>query len=197
MWSQNWGSMIWGRVSQAVPVMGPLGLMLLAMVLMVLGAILLRNPARRRFMGKAAALLILLVPITAFAVPFTFTNGTIADATQVNQNFASLEARIIALEAKRTLAFAHVNANGTIDSDSGNITVAKVAAGMYCAGVTGGTPKVAVATLDALFNVGGTVQAGVFSPSGCPAGAQQIQIITRPQTQDGGNPARTAPSIFW
>jgi hypothetical protein len=157
---------------------------------MVFGAIVSRHPTARRFMGKAMLLLVLLVPITAFAVPFTFTNGTVADATQVNQNFTSLESRIAALEAKKTLAFAHVNANGTIDSDSGNITVAKVAAGMYCAAVTGATPRVAVVSLDSLANVGGTVQAGVFAASGCPANAQQIQIITRPQSQDGGQPGQ-------
>lgn len=190
MWNQNWGSMIWGRGAQVVPLMGPLGLMLLAMVLMVLGALLLRTPAGRRRMGKATALLVLLVPISAFAVPFTFSNGTVADATQVNQNFASLESRIVALEAKTTLAFAHVNANGTIDRDSGNITVAKVGAGTYCAGVSGANPKVAVASLDSLINVGGSVQTGVFFASGCPAGAQQIFVVTRPQNQDGGLPGQ-------
>ena len=101
------------------------GLMLLAMLLMISGALVLRTPSARRLMGKTAALLLLLLPISAFAVPFTFTNGTVADATQVNQNFSSLETRIAALEAKHTLAYAHVNANGTIDKDSGNITGGK------------------------------------------------------------------------
>jgi hypothetical protein len=190
MWSQNWGSMIWGRSSPAVPLLGPLGLLLLALVLMVSGALISRHPSARRLMGKATLVLLLLVPVSALAVPFTFTNGTVADATQVNQNFSTLETRIAALEAKKTLAFAHVNANGTIDNDSGNLTVSKVAAGMYCAGVTGATPKVAVVSLDSLANVGGTVQAGVFAASGCPAGAQQILVITRPQSQDGGQPGQ-------
>jgi hypothetical protein len=190
MWSQNWGSMIWGKVSQAVPLMSPLGLMLLAMALMVSGAILLRKPAARRLMGKAAALLVLLVPLSAFAVPFIFTNGTVADATQVNQDFASLESRIVALEAKRTLAFAHVNANGTIDSDSGNITLVKIDAGLYCAAVSGATPRVAVASLDGRMNLGGSVQASVFAASACPSTVQQIFIVTRPQNQDGGFPGQ-------
>jgi hypothetical protein len=190
MWNQNWGTMIWGRASQAVPLLGPLGLLLLAMLLMLSGAILLRDPAARRRMGKAMALLVLLVPLSAFAVPFTFTNGTVADATQVNQNFTSLESRIAALEAKRTLAFAHVNANGSIDNDSGNITVSRIGAGTYCAAVSAATPRVAVATLDSLANVGGSVQTGVFAASGCPAGAQQLLIITRPHGQDGGSPGQ-------
>jgi hypothetical protein len=170
--------------------MGPLGLMLLAVGLMVLGWIVLRNPNMRRLVGAALVLLALLVPISTFAVPFTFTNGTIADATQVNQNFASLESRIAALEANRTLAFAHVNANGTIDSDSGNITLVKVDAGTYCAAVSGATPRVAVASLDGRANLGGSVQASVFAASTCPATAQQIFIVTRPQSQDGGFPGQ-------
>ena len=60
------------------------------------------------------------------------------------------------------LAWAYVNANGTVASSSGNVTVANPGAGSYCIGVTGGTAHVAVASLDSLENTGGTVQAGVF-----------------------------------
>lgn len=86
------------------------------------------------------------------------------------------------------LAYAHVNADGTIDSDSGNITVARVFDGSYCVGVTGGTVHVAVANLDARINVGGSVQTGVFHASGCPDDASDILVITRPHNQDGGTP---------
>jgi hypothetical protein len=140
----------------------------------------------------------MVVPaIIMAAVPNTFKAGDVISSSQVNANFASLdqgllalESRIVALEAKRTLAFAHVNANGTIDSDSGNITVVKVDAGLYCAAVTGATPRVAVASLDGRINVGGSVQASVIAASGCPSGAQQIFIVTRPQNQDGGFPGQ-------
>jgi hypothetical protein len=86
------------------------------------------------------------------------------------------------------LAWAYVNSSGTIGSSSGNVTVANPAAGSYCIGVTGGTPHVAVASLDSLENTGGTVQAGVFDSSGCPADASDVFVITRPQSQDGGMP---------
>jgi hypothetical protein len=86
------------------------------------------------------------------------------------------------------LAYAHVNADGTINQDSGNVTVSKIAAGIYCIGVTGGTVHVAVVSLDSRPNVGGTVQTGVFQATGCPANASDIFAITRPQTQDGGIP---------
>ncbi len=86
------------------------------------------------------------------------------------------------------LAWAYVNANGTIATSSGNVTVANSGPGSYCIGVTGGTAHVAVASLDSLENTGGTVQAGVFDASGCPANASSIDVITRPQSQDGGLP---------
>ena len=86
------------------------------------------------------------------------------------------------------LAWAYVNTNGTVASSSGNVTVANPGAGSYCIGVTGGTAHVAVASLDSLENTGGTVQAGVFPASECPANAQNILVVTRPQSQDGGFP---------
>ena len=86
------------------------------------------------------------------------------------------------------LAWAYVNANGTVASSSGNVTVANPSPGSYCIGVTGGTAHVAVASLDSLENTGGTVQAGVFAASVCPASASNILVVTRPQSQDGGFP---------
>jgi hypothetical protein len=86
------------------------------------------------------------------------------------------------------VAWAYVNANGTVVSSSGNVTVANPGAGSYCIGVTGGTAHVAVASLDSLENTGGTVQAGVFDASECPANASNILVVTRPQSQDGGFP---------
>jgi hypothetical protein len=90
------------------------------------------------------------------------------------------------------LAYAHVNADGTIDQDSGNVTVARPDAfpGGYCIGVSGGTAQTAIVSLDSLPNVGGTVQAGVFFASVCLPfpDAHDILVVTRPQAQDGGSP---------
>ena len=91
--------------------------------------------------------------------------------------------------AGTALAYARVNADGTIGQDSGNIAVTRVAPGSYCIGITGGTPHVAVASLDALRNVGGSVQAGVFRASSCvPSGNDDVFVITRGHDQDGGSP---------
>ncbi|MEX2152141.1 MAG: hypothetical protein WD825_02320 [Gemmatimonadaceae bacterium] len=92
--------------------------------------------------------------------------------------------------AGTALAYARVNADGSFDQDSGNIMVRHSSfPGMYCIGITAGTPQVAVASLDSLPNVGGSVQAGVFPASICAAfpDANQIMVITRPHEQDGGS----------
>ncbi len=88
------------------------------------------------------------------------------------------------------LAYAHVKADGTIDNDSGNITVQKTpTAGIYCIGVTGGTAHVAVVSLDER-NVGGSVNASVVNASYCMTypNAHDIYVTTRSHTQDGGYP---------
>ena len=105
--------------------------------------------------------------------------------------------------AGTALAYAHVLADGTIDTaqTSANIVVQRhysvvdgsIDAGLYCIGVLGGTDgivHVAVVSLDSRANVGGTVQASVFLASGCEGtGAlygNNIYVVTRPQLQDGG-----------
>jgi len=94
--------------------------------------------------------------------------------------------------ASAQLAYAHVNADGTLNQDSGNVTVARPDGfpGGYCIGVSGGTAQTAVVSLDSLPNLGGTVQAGVFFASVCIPfpDAHDILVVTRPQGQDGGFP---------
>ncbi len=90
--------------------------------------------------------------------------------------------------AGTALAYAHVNANGTIDNATSNIAVEKVFPGFYCIGVTGGTVHALVANLDARANVGGSIQTSVFSASGCPENASNAVVITRPHLQDGALP---------
>ncbi len=57
----------------------------------VFGIVAVLSLRSARKVGLLMTLLVLLVPITALAgVPFIFANGTIADASQVNQNFAAV-----------------------------------------------------------------------------------------------------------
>jgi hypothetical protein len=81
--------MIWGR-AVPVPAMGFWGTLLLGAVIGIVALRVLRG-TRPRTAGIVAVALAVLVPLSARAITLiTFTNGTIADATQVNANFAAL-----------------------------------------------------------------------------------------------------------
>jgi hypothetical protein len=81
--------MIWGSAAQ-VPAIGFWAAMLLGAVLGIVGVRLLRG-TKPRTLGALTLGLALIVPLSASAITLiSFTNGTIADATQVNANFAAL-----------------------------------------------------------------------------------------------------------
>jgi hypothetical protein len=110
--------------------------------------------------------------------------------------------------AGTALAYARILANGTVDTahSSPNVvafkhptvgsTTGETDPGLYCIGITGGTDgmvHVAVASLDSLYNVAGTVTTGVFLASGCEGTAalgvlfyNNIYVVTRPEGQPGG-----------
>lgn len=106
MWGDLWGSMVWGGEAgpiQQVPI-APWALVFLGVLL---GVSLVRAQSSRvaRVLPLAVAL---LVPVMVVSTPslIQFQNGTVADAEQVNANFASLRAQIL---ATRTV---WVDANG-------------------------------------------------------------------------------------
>jgi hypothetical protein len=80
--------MIWNGLT-SVPAIGFWGALLLGVVLGVAGVWCLRR-VRPRVLGMTALGLAILIPVSVGAVPFTFTNGTAADANQVNANFAAV-----------------------------------------------------------------------------------------------------------
>ena len=90
--------------------------------------------------------------------------------------------------AGTALAFAHVFANGTLDpTQSFNVSITKPHPGGYCVHVISGTARVAVASLDSMANVGGSVQAAIAPASVCaPDFANTAYVVTRPHNQDGG-----------
>jgi len=80
--------MIWGSAS-AVPGLG-FGATHLLGALLALVAVRFLPRMRPWPTALVVVVLALLVPLAARAVPFTFTNGTVADANQVNVNFAAV-----------------------------------------------------------------------------------------------------------
>jgi hypothetical protein len=99
MWGQNWGQMIWGRASASVPALSGVALLLLSLLLLVIGYRLGKRQRAPRWLpwitGIGAALLpAAVVRATTFTVPFVFSNGTVADATQVNSNMSTIAAEI-------------------------------------------------------------------------------------------------------
>ena len=90
MWGTgNWGQMVWGNVG--VPTL-PFGMLLLLMVCCFLAGGYFLRPERRGRRSYLVASLLVTLPLSVAAVtlPYTFANGTTADATQVNANFAAL-----------------------------------------------------------------------------------------------------------
>jgi hypothetical protein len=101
MWGQTWGQLIWGRnASAAVPALPGGALLLLAGLLLFVGYRIGRRRRAPRWMAAGIGIAVALLPIvvahatSTFGVPFTFTNGTVADATQVNQNFSAVATEI-------------------------------------------------------------------------------------------------------
>src|SRR5262245_43729188 len=104
MWGNAWGQFVWGGSIVAVPAMGTFSLILLGLCLgLVACSRVGRAHLNRHRWQITGAVLVLfaLLPLAARAlgpIPFVFTNGTTADANQVNANFSFLRNGIVALE---------------------------------------------------------------------------------------------------
>lgn len=88
----DWGTMLWGSGAPAVPTLDGWGLLLLSAVLVVTALLML---VKRRAPRTTLVLFVaLVVPLAGYAttisMPYVFSNGTVADATQVNANFDEL-----------------------------------------------------------------------------------------------------------
>jgi len=93
MWGQKWGEMIWGAT--AVPLMGPYGFVAMAICFLV-GGVVMQSRHRSHWLAPMATTALVVGPLVAVAVtlPHTFSNGTVADANQVNANFNAVVAEL-------------------------------------------------------------------------------------------------------
>jgi len=92
MWGTDlWGAMIWGG-APAVPLLGPLGLVALTASFLLGGVMFQKRRDLRGLTGLLAIALLTapLMAVAAVSLPYVFTNGQVADADQVNANFAAL-----------------------------------------------------------------------------------------------------------
>jgi len=92
---ENWGEMLWG-LPASVPALEWFGLGVLALGLVAVASWTLRK--RRPGLGLPVLLVLLAIPLVVAAgtltVPNTFTNGTVADADQVNANFGAVKTAV-------------------------------------------------------------------------------------------------------
>jgi hypothetical protein len=98
MWGQRWGQMIWGG-SNAVPALSGGALLLLSVLLLAVGYRLGKRQRAPRWLPWLTAIGAALLPVAVvraatFTVPFVFSNGTTADATQVNANMTAIATEI-------------------------------------------------------------------------------------------------------
>jgi len=122
MWgSDHWGEMVWGGAA-AVPLLGPYGFVAMGICFLV-GAWIVHNRHRTHWLAMMTATVLAIGPLVALAVtlPHTFSNGTVADADEVNANFSALATEVDAVDARIR---DYVNANcriyfGWRDSCSG------------------------------------------------------------------------------
>jgi hypothetical protein len=92
--------------------------MILGGLLGVFGVLVLRS---RRKLAIATLILGLLIPVTAIAgVPFIFANGTIADASQINADFAALTP----IQGKSTVTDIMVSGDPFVFASTPSVTAA-------------------------------------------------------------------------
>lgn len=161
-WGDNWGEMAWGAPTAAnVPMMGGLGMALLAVALVAMAVKGLRSPA-------TLGLLLLVGVVGAVnnveaqvSIPNTFVNGEVADADKVNANFQALAS---AVNASDCVTAADVVCNPALSCPA---APACDTLGSYNQGFTAGVNGVDITSDNAAVctTAGGTYDAGADSCS--------------------------------
>ncbi|MEM7542272.1 MAG: hypothetical protein AAF384_11920 [Pseudomonadota bacterium] len=146
MWGETWGSMIWG--GGASPTVVPFGFWSTLILGLVLGGcIVLANRHRAARVPIAFMLLGVGMGGAALTLPHTFTNGTVADADEVNANFAALQgfpppdydSGWFALPGSATSSFVFNHNLGTYDFANIEVQASQSADGSHPISVAGVT----------------------------------------------------------
>jgi hypothetical protein len=94
-WGENWGTLTWGAAIAAVPTMGKLGVLVLALGLGGLAARFIQRGRAVASLPVIGLVLSMLSPVAnAQTVPNIFTDGTPALASEVNENFQALASAV-------------------------------------------------------------------------------------------------------
>ena len=206
-WGENWGEMMWGSVA-AVPTLGWLGLVLLLALLVVT---VFWKMKRVSLQAGVTLSMLLLVPflmaphITTWngLTWYTFINGEVTDAGEVNQNFSALSG---ALNVTVPNSFANsgiadaneINSNfealrtavDTFTNDLAAATSATQTAGSNACTQAGGTWKGETSTCTAASNY------NCFVGGFCSQAAIQFPLATWAYTNVyDGHTASTQPAL--
>lgn len=154
-----------------VPLLGPIGLV--AMVAMVasflMGGFILNDPRRTSRFSTLVATALIVFPMAAIAtvsVPYSFNNGEIANATEVNANFDVLT------EAVNHRTIPRATGLGPADGIDAGVIVSR-------------TLSVNKDRADTALRIGYTDNFRVWQPSGAP-GACRWQVLVDGASCPGG-----------
>ena len=135
VWGQDWGTMEWGAAAPPVPTLPTWGLALLTILLLGAAMRFLKRGTLKCSATGVVMLLVLfsLTAMAAFNVTHTFSNGTIADADEVNANFTDIAAELAAKGGSLTVPNTFVNGN-TAEAAEMNANFTAVASAISAAG---------------------------------------------------------------
>jgi len=135
-WGEDWGTMIWGQ-AMAVPAMGKLGVLVLALGLGGLAARVIKRSRSAASLLVISLVLPMLSPVAnaqTVSVPNTLTNGSVADATAMNANFEAVQTGVnLALTSADVTGLTQFTNGTTADADEVNANFTAVVDGVNTA----------------------------------------------------------------
>jgi formylglycine-generating enzyme len=135
VWGQNWGTMVWGAGAPSGATLPAWGLGLLALLLLGVSMRFLKRGTLKGGATGVAMFLVLssLTAMAAFTVTHTFSNGSVASATQVNQNFTDIATELATKGGSLSVPNTFVNGT-TADATAMNGNFTAVASAISTAG---------------------------------------------------------------